>query len=115
MAGQPFTELEVRQLRWLTQEQHTPFSASYVIDRAPRVLLEKARKIGFPFARMGEGNRRGFHVSLPQETFAALISVGNEISLPPPRLARIVLTIVARRNLWAEVLDLQRDYRETPD
>ena len=103
-----FSAEELQQLRWLTQEQHTPVSAAFVLNRSPRILARKALAIGCPFPRLGDANRRGFHVSLTKETFAALASVGNEIELPAPRLARILLTIIARRNLWAEILDLQR-------
>lgn len=104
-----FTAQELRQLRWLASEGHTPVSAAYVLNRSPRILARKALQIGCPFPRLGEANRVGFHVSLPSATFTALRDVASEIELPAPRLARILLTIIARRNLWAEILDLQRE------
>jgi hypothetical protein len=102
-----YSEFEEFQIRFLVEEGHTPTSASYVVGRLPGSLIKKAQKLGCPFGRL-EG-RTQISLSLPPETYRALSNVGNELQLTPSRLTRIILTASARRNLWADILALQRE------
>jgi hypothetical protein len=101
----PFTALEEWQIRWLVAEQHTPNSAAYIVGRSPGSLIKKSAKLGCPF---GLPKGRAFQVTVCEGTFRALANVGCELELTPSRLTRIILTCAARRNLWADILALQR-------
>jgi hypothetical protein len=101
-----YTEHEIWQLRWLIAEAHTPTSASLVIGRSAGGITKLAQKLACPFGHLE--NPRPFQTSVSGQTFHALANVGVELQLPPSALNRIILTCAARRNLWADILALQR-------
>jgi hypothetical protein len=102
-----FSDLEAWQLRWLVAEQHSPTSASFVVFRSPGSLIKKAQQLGCPFG-LAHQEHKAFQVTVHPETYRALVTVGREIQVAPSRLTRIILTCAARRNLWADILALQR-------
>jgi hypothetical protein len=90
----------------LIEEGHTPISAGIVMGRTPRALANKATSIGKPFGK-GVG-KSGTHVqfNLGAEEYRVLRNCAGEIQIHPNRLARIIINIVAQKNLWAQLLHL---------
>jgi hypothetical protein len=97
------TDLLVR----LISEGHSPLSTAIVIGRTPSAIKQKARNLRLHFVqgRCGNGSVK-FFVRVETPVFETLAAVAREIQVSPYRLARIVITCCAKRNLWAEILKL---------
>ena len=76
------------------------------MGRTPRALANKATSIGKPFGKGVGKDGVPVHFNLGQEEFATLRNVASEIAIHPNRLARIIINIVAQKNLWAQLLHL---------
>jgi hypothetical protein len=101
---------ELDLLEALIAEGHSPASASVCFvdpPRSPYAVEMKARE--FIKGRFRQAGRHTLRVNgLSTEVIQALETVSADINVSASRLVKILLTVITRKNLFPEILDLQR-------
>jgi hypothetical protein len=113
--GLKWTREEKSRLAWLVREGHSIRSASWMLPgRSFKAIKDQAKKMGTPFSSRGDRHEKRFRVRLPQRIFASLSCCANEISIDATTLVRILLIVIDQKQLYAKLLDLQRDLSAPP-
>jgi hypothetical protein len=99
---------EIKLLRRLISEGHSPLSAAITIGRSPLAVKQKASQLGLHCVqgRYSDNDSVKFFIRVEKPVFETLAAVAKEIEVSPYRLARILLTCIAQQNMWSTILRL---------
>jgi hypothetical protein len=95
-----WTDNERIELQSLIEDQLPVRAVAVILGRSHRSVRLKAQGICEPEPA------RGLTMSLRESTWIQLANVGAELSIEPAELAKVLLNIISRKNLFANILML---------
>jgi hypothetical protein len=107
-----WTAREIDLLERYIGDGFTLRSTASLLGRPARGVSAKANSIGLYFAAERKDaderpeSKRTLSVTIKVSVFRALQSCASELEMEPSELTRVILNIVNRRFMWAEILGL---------
>jgi hypothetical protein len=95
-----WTDSERIELQSLIEDQFPVRAVAVILGRSHRSVRLKARGVCEPEPT------RNLTMGLRTSTWISLANVGAELSIEPAEVAKVLLNIIARKNLFADILML---------